>query len=89
VFSELIIDDAGRVTLPANLREELQLEPGDVLLIEASKDRIVLQPVRSSGPLVQEDGIWVYRSGHPCSQSIPDLIDAIRSERDVKNLGIE
>lgn len=51
MISELIIDGAGRVTLPAELREELNLEPGDVLLLEAGKDRICCSRFVHPAPL--------------------------------------
>jgi len=86
---ELMIDGAGRVTLPKALRQELHLEPGDRLRLEASGDQITLQPVRLAVPIRKEEGIWVYRSGQPASQSIGKLIEEGRDDRHFKNLGLE
>ena len=90
MISELTIDGAGRVTLPKALRQELHLEPGDTLRLEAHGDQITLLPVRLTVPICKEDGIWVYRSGHPASHSINKLIEESRDERHFKNLaGLE
>ena len=87
MISDLTIDGAGRVTLPKALRQELQLEPGDTLRLEAHGDQITLQPARLTVPICKEDGIWVYRSGETTSVSISKLIGDGRDERHRKNLG--
>lgn len=86
--TRLIIDKAGRVVIPKPLREELQLEAGDVLEMESAGERITLRPVRGTGPLTKEDGVWVFHSGQPLPASATDdMLDLIRKERDVVNLG--
>jgi AbrB family looped-hinge helix DNA binding protein len=77
------------VTLPKALRQELQLEPGDTLRLEADGERITLQPLRLTAPICKEDGIWIYRSGQTTSQSISKFIEDGRDERHRKNLGLE
>ena len=61
--TRLIIDKAGRVVIPKPLRQELHLEPGDALEIETSGEQITLRPVRETGPLTKEHGVWVFRTG--------------------------
>jgi AbrB family looped-hinge helix DNA binding protein len=86
--TRLIIDKAGRVVIPKPLREELHLEAGDALEMETSGERITLRPLRGTGPLKKEHGVWVFRSGHPLSASATDeMLQQIREERDVANLG--
>lgn len=86
--SRLVIDKAGRVVIPKPLREELQLEPGDALEMESTGEQITLRPVRGTGPLTKEHGVWVFYSGQPLPASATDeMLDLLREERDLANLG--
>jgi AbrB family looped-hinge helix DNA binding protein len=84
----LTIDKAGRVVIPKPLREKLHLEPGDSLEMETAGEQITLRPVRGTGPLTKEHGVWVFRSGQPLPASATDeMLQLIREERDLANLG--
>jgi AbrB family looped-hinge helix DNA binding protein len=84
----LILDRAGRIVVPKTVREELHLEPGDSLEIEISGEQITLRPVRATGPLGQEHGVWVFHSGQPLPASATDeMLEQIRQERDLANFG--
>ena len=86
--TRLIIDKAGRVVIPKPLRDELHLEPGDALEMESAGEEITLRPVRGTGPLSKEHGVWVFHGGQPMPASATDeMLDQIREERDVANLG--
>jgi AbrB family looped-hinge helix DNA binding protein len=86
--TRLVIDKAGRVVIPKPLREELHLQAGDALEMESAGDQITLHPVRGTGPLTQEQGVWVFHSGQPLSASATDeILQQIREERDLANLG--
>ncbi len=86
--THLTIDKAGRVVIPKPLREELQLEPGDVLEMECAGEQLTLRPVRGTGPLTKEHGVWVFHSGQPLAASATDdMLQKIREERDLTNLG--
>jgi AbrB family looped-hinge helix DNA binding protein len=86
--THLIIDKAGRVVIPKPLREELRLEPGDALEVESAGEQITLRPVRGTGPLTKEHGVWVFRTGRPLPASATDeMLQRIREERDLANLG--
>ena len=86
--TRLTIDKAGRVVIPKPLREELHLEPGDSLELENIGERITLRPVRGTGPLTKECGVWVFHSGEPLSASSTDaMLEVIRQQRDLENLG--
>ena len=78
--NKLTLDKAGRVVLPKPLRDRLQLAPGDTLHLESEGERITLRPVRQSVMLKKELGVWVYQ-GQPSDDSIPDLIDRVRENR--------
>jgi AbrB family looped-hinge helix DNA binding protein len=84
----LTIDKAGRVVIPKLLREELHLEAGDKLEMESAGEQITLRPVRGTGPLMKEDGVWVFHTGQPLPASTTDeTLQQIREERDLANLG--
>lgn len=84
----LTIDKAGRVVIPKSLREGLHLEPGDALEMETAGEEITLRPVRGTGPLRKEHGVWVFYAGQPLSASATDeVLELIRTERDRTHLG--
>ena len=78
--TKITLDQAGRVLIPKNLRQELHLGPGDTLELESEGDEITLRPVRPKALLKKEHGIWVYQ-GEPSDASITDLIDRNRENR--------
>jgi AbrB family looped-hinge helix DNA binding protein len=83
-----VIDKAGRVVIPKPLREQLHLEPGDSLEMESAGEQITLRPLRGTGPLSKEHGVWVFRTGHPLPASTThEKLQEIRNERDLANLG--
>jgi AbrB family looped-hinge helix DNA binding protein len=86
--TRLTIDKAGRVVIPKPLREELHLEPGDSLEMESTGEQIMLRPLRGTGPLTKEHGVWVFHSGQPLPAPATDeMLQLIREERDLANLG--
>jgi AbrB family looped-hinge helix DNA binding protein len=66
------LDKTGRIVIPKQLREELRLEPGDVLVIESAGGRITL--VHGTEPLTKEQDVWVLRTGHPLPASSTDAV---------------
>ena len=85
--TRLVIDKAGRVVIPKPLTEELHLEPGDSLEMESLGEQITLRPVRGTGPLTKEHGVWVFHSDEPLPASATDdMLQQIGEERDLANL---
>ena len=85
--ARLTIDKAGRVVIPKSLREAMNLEAGDALEMECSGEQITLRPLRGTGPLVREQGVWVFRTGEPLAATATDeMIERVRRERDLGNL---
>jgi AbrB family looped-hinge helix DNA binding protein len=88
MYTRLIIDKAGRVVIPKPLRQKLHLEAGDALEMEAAGEQITLRPVRGTGPLTKEQGVWVFHTGQNLTASETDeMLQQIREERDIANLG--
>jgi AbrB family looped-hinge helix DNA binding protein len=87
VSTRLIIDKAGRVVIPKPLRDELHLEAGDALEMESAGEQITLRPVRGTGPLKKEQGVWVFYSGELLPAPATDeMLQRIRQQRDSANL---
>ena len=86
--TRLLIDKAGRVVIPKSLRNELQMEPGDSLEMKSSGEQIIPRPLRGTGSLVKEHGVWVFHGGQSLSAFATDeMLHQIREERDMANLG--
>jgi AbrB family looped-hinge helix DNA binding protein len=84
----ITIDKAGRIVLPKQIREELQLSPGDAIELEASNEQVVLRPARGKGRMRKEQGVWVFDSGQPLSvETVNKTIRGIRNEREHRFLG--
>jgi AbrB family looped-hinge helix DNA binding protein len=80
----LILDEAGRVVIPQELRDALHLGAGDTLELESEDGRIILRPVHPTGAMAQEEGVWVFRTGKPLAASVADeTLDRIRQEREI------
>jgi AbrB family looped-hinge helix DNA binding protein len=79
---------SGRVVIPKPLRDALHLAPGDSLEMETSGEQITLRPLRATGPLAKDQGVWVFHVGQPLTASATgEILWQIREERDLVNLG--
>jgi AbrB family looped-hinge helix DNA binding protein len=88
MYRSVTLDKAGRVVLPKSLREDLRLQPGDTLELDAAGDTISLRPVRSATPLRKERGVWVFRTGDKLSEPVAGkAIRQTREQRDRRNAG--
>jgi len=57
------IDKAGRVVLPKDVREELAINPGDLLKISVRGDQVTLSPDRAKAGFVKRGGALVFSTG--------------------------
>jgi AbrB family looped-hinge helix DNA binding protein len=83
MHTTLTIDSAGQVVIPEPFRKELNLQPGDSLEMDCAGDQITLRPLRVTGRLVRENGLWVIGSGSPMTGAQSDeILRLIREERE-------
>jgi AbrB family looped-hinge helix DNA binding protein len=88
MIARLTLDKLGRIMIPKPMRDRLQLSAGDHLELECLDDRIVLCPLRGTGQLRKEHGMWVFHGGEPLSAAtVREIIWQTRHERDERNLG--
>jgi AbrB family looped-hinge helix DNA binding protein len=88
--SQLTLDKAGRLVLPKAVRDQLRLQPGDSLEMESEGEVINLRPVRGTGQLRKEHGVWVFHGEQPLTASATDdMLQSVREERDLSNLSSE
>lgn len=73
---ETKVDKFGRVVLPKDIRNNLDLKPGQVLRIEKSDDEVILKPLRKESPLHIKDGVLVF-SG----TATGDIMEAVKQHR--------
>ncbi len=74
---ETKLDKFGRVVLPKDIRDNLDLKPGQVLKIEKSDDEVILKPLRKESPLHVKDGVLIF-SG----TATGDITEAVRLHRE-------
>jgi AbrB family looped-hinge helix DNA binding protein len=74
---ETKLDKFGRVILPKDIRDNLDLKPGQVLRIEKSDDEVILKPLREETPLRFKDGVLVF-SG----TATGDIMEAVQRHRE-------
>lgn len=88
--SRLTMDRAGRIVIPRAAREKLSLEAGASLELESVGDWLMLRPVRGTGPLAKERGVWVFRTGQALPAAVADdLLDHAREARGRGHLDVE
>lgn len=83
------IDKAGRVVLPKDVREELAINPGDLLKISVHGDQVTLQPNRETAGFVKRGGALIFSTGGTDLLE-NETVEAIRNEeRDRLSAAIE
>lgn len=65
------IDSKGRLTVPRKFREDLGLEPGDVLFLQRRDDLLCFAKAENPFVGLAEDAIRAYRAGE--TRSLRDI----------------
>ena len=72
-----VLDKFGRVVIPKQVRDDLDLKPGEVLQVEKLEREIILKPLQNDSRIINKDGVLVV-SG----TATGNFIDAVRSHRE-------
>jgi AbrB family looped-hinge helix DNA binding protein len=75
------IDEAGRIELPADLRMQLGVNPGDELELEQRAGEWVIRPSRVDSGLCWEGNVLVHKGRNIGHAAIDDVIEQVRNER--------
>jgi hypothetical protein len=65
MIAKIRLDQLGRIVLSKRIGDKLQLSTCAELEFESSDDRIVLGPLRGTGQLRKEQGVWVFIGSEP------------------------
>lgn len=79
---KVTIDKAGRLVVPKEIRDRLQIRPGDELEIEAEGDAIHLRHPQQEAVFQRERGLWTFRGG----DNDVDVVDWTRKAREQRGL---
>ncbi len=71
------IDKFGRVLIPKKIRRNLGLQPGKMVQLEESGEKVILKPGRQDEALAFKDGVLVFTGNIE-----GDVTEAIKKERD-------
>ena len=83
------IDQAGRIVLPKDIRQELAIKPGDHLKISIHGSSVTLTPNKEAAGFVRKGHALVFSTaeGSTLSQeAVNDLLIGIRGQRDQQSL---
>jgi AbrB family looped-hinge helix DNA binding protein len=73
------IDKAGRVVLPKHVRDELAINPGDLLKISIHENEVTLRPTREASGFIKRGHALVFSSGG-VDVLESDTVEATRTE---------
>ena len=74
------LDKSGRIVIPQQIRDKLLLVPGCALSLDLNDGVLTLRSAKPS--LMQERGIWVFRSGAKLSAArTTKAVRAVRKQR--------
>ena len=74
---ETRLDKFGRVVLPKDIRDHLDLKPGQILKVERADEEVILKPVEKELPLRVKDGVLVFSGA-----ATGDIAKAVKEHRE-------
>ena len=78
----ITIDRAGRVIIPKEIRDRLNLHPGSVLEVEQEPGALRLNVVGHQPSLIRKDGILVHHGAATVDLDTAALVNRDRERRD-------
>jgi AbrB family looped-hinge helix DNA binding protein len=82
------IDKAGRVVLPKDLRQELDINAGDLLKISVHGNELTLRPTRETSGFVRRGRALVFTSGRTDLLDNETVDSVLKGERERIKPGI-
>jgi len=76
-----VVDEAGRIQLPEDVRTQLGVKPGDEVVLEERAGEWILRSANTQTGLCWEGNVLVHKGTSITSATIEDLIDDARNER--------
>jgi AbrB family looped-hinge helix DNA binding protein len=76
------IDQAGRVVLPKSVREDLAIQPGDVLKIVVQGKSVTLTPEKQCGNFVRKGRAFVFTTAGDETLSAETVNELLAGERE-------
>jgi AbrB family looped-hinge helix DNA binding protein len=76
-----VVDEAGRIQLPEDVRVQLGVKPGDEVVLEARAGEWVLRSAHARSGLAWEGPVLVHKGTSMTGATIDGLIDDARNER--------
>jgi AbrB family looped-hinge helix DNA binding protein len=83
------IDQAGRIVLPKDVRQELAIKPGDMLKLSIHGSSVTLTPNREAAGFVRKGHALVFSTSDagPLNQeTVNEILEGSRNERHNHNL---
>ena len=80
------IDNAGRVTLPKDVRDKLATNPGDLLKISVQGDQVTLHPIRATGGFVKRGRALIF-SAATDKLLTSEVVEAVRHQTLMESSG--
>jgi AbrB family looped-hinge helix DNA binding protein len=82
------IDKAGRIVLPKSVREELAINPGDLLKVSTQGNQVTLRPEREKAGFIKRGSALIFSTGG-ADVLENDIVEEIRnSEHGSSNLNV-
>jgi AbrB family looped-hinge helix DNA binding protein len=76
-----VVDEAGRIQLPEDVRAQLGVGPGDQVILEPRAGEWVLRSIHAPTALTWEGNVLVHQGTSQPSTEVESLIDQARDER--------
>ena len=84
------IDQAGRIVLPKNVRQELDIMPGDTFKVSIEGVAVTLTPNKESAGFVRKGKALVFSAADEqtlSEETVQGILQSGRAERDFRNAG--
>jgi AbrB family looped-hinge helix DNA binding protein len=76
-----VVDEAGRIQLPDDVRAQLGLKAGDEVALEERAGEWVLKAAKSGAGLCWEGNVLVHKGSTPANGEVDDPVGHAREER--------